>query len=251
MTGLNTVTKVLITGFGAFQGVPSNPSWGIAQRLPSTLPNNIELIAYTSAIPVAYHPTIILVPKLIAEHQPDIALHMGVAADRDYFAVEQTSQREPWPVLDIEGQNFSPEEVEKVWTGQPQKLSTDLDLHDVVAKWQNRTQDIVFPFADGGNGNNKEKRQRVQAGQAVQVKLVEDVMAVEDVRWSDSVGNYLCAFIYYADLVEMKENGKSGKRDVAFMHVPMLEGEQQLGVGVDVTVELVQSLVESWRAQQS
>lgn len=71
----------------------------------------------------------------------------------------------------------------------------------------------------------------------------------DEVRWSDAVGSYLCAFIYYADLVEMWRNGKAKRRDVSFMHVPMLESEEELSVGVEVTVELVQALVASWREQ--
>ena len=35
------------------------------------------------------------------------------------------------------------------------------------------------------------------------------------------------------------------------MHVPLLEGEAEIQMGVDITVELVQSLVETWRAQRA
>jgi pyroglutamyl-peptidase len=72
-----------------------------------------------------------------------------------------------------------------------------------------------------------------------------------DVRWSDAVGTYLCAFIYYASMVEMSRETPAGRRDTAFMHVPMLTGEEELQMGVDITVELVQSLVDTWRAQRA
>ena len=72
----------------------------------------------------------------------------------------------------------------------------------------------------------------------------------QDVRWSDAVGSYLCGFIYYASLVEMaKYKGATG-RDVVFLHVPSLNSDAQVQAGVDVTVALIQSLVETWRAKK-
>ncbi|KAF2006402.1 peptidase C15, pyroglutamyl peptidase I-like protein [Amniculicola lignicola CBS 123094] len=236
------LTKVLITGFGPFYGVTNNPSWAIASRLPATLDNNIQLIVYPAEVPVAYHPVASIIPALIAEHQPDVALHIGVAEGRSYFAVEQSSTRRSYEfVQDIYGEVFTLEEQAKAWGDAEAVLQTDLDLNVIVDGWQNGTLHMKWPFNIGGRSTS--------AGQPVEVVLKEDIMETEDVRWSDNVGNYLCGFMYYMDLVEMGRSGAYKKRDVAFMHVPLLKTEEEFQFGVEVTVALIQAMVDDWRAK--
>ncbi|KAJ4299968.1 hypothetical protein N0V90_005216 [Kalmusia sp. IMI 367209] len=255
----SAITRVLITGFGPFQGVPNNPSWGIASRLPQTLPNDIELIVYPNAIPVAYHPVIETIPPLIEDVQPDISLHIGVAEGRTYFAVEQTSRKNVYSSIeDIDGEVFTNAEGDQYWSDQPAQIGTDLNLPAVVARWQNRTADIVWP--DSASLNNELRANAVVPSSPIEVALREDVLKVEtsdvhslegdDVRWSDNVGVYLCGFIYYTSMVEMSRETVGQRRDTAFMHVPMLSSEEELDMGVAITTELVQSLVETWRAQR-
>lgn len=194
-----------------------------------------------------------LLPGLVSEVQPDIALHIGVAEGRKYFAVEQTSQKGVYGRgSDVEGKPFTDAEGEALWADQPKVLGTALDLPAVVSDWQARTANVTWP-------SSLSARSAVAAPSApVYVALgggvleaLDDMSGVnaDDVRWSDAVGTYLCAFIYYADMVEMSRNGKAKRRDVSFMHVPLLTTEEELGVGVEVTVELIQALVGSWRAQ--
>jgi pyrrolidone-carboxylate peptidase len=224
--------------------VPNNPSWGIASRLPSSLPNDIQVVVHPQFVPVAYHPVIDLVPDLIADYQPDIALHIGVAEGRTYFAVEQTSQKRGYEWgTDVDGEVFTVEEQDALWGDQPATLSTDLDLETIVDVWQNRTADFSWP--DLG------QKRAARAGSTVEVKMVEDVMNVDDVEWSDAVGTYLCGFIYYTSMVESSRNGKNQARDVAFMHVPMLDTDEEIELGVNVTIELIQSLVQTWREDQA
>ncbi|KAF1979034.1 peptidase C15, pyroglutamyl peptidase I-like protein [Bimuria novae-zelandiae CBS 107.79] len=231
----SAVTRVLVTGFGPFQGVPNNPSWAIASLLPTTLPNNISLTIHPAPLPVAYHPVISTVPALIADVHPDIALHIGVVEGRTYFAVEQTSRRNVYGYswnADIDGEVFTDTEGDAVWGDQPTVLSTELDLEAVVDEWQNRTEGIVWPEGES---------------EGIQGKAGGD--DDDEVRLSDNVGTYLCAFIYYTSMVEMGK--ERGQRDTAFMHVPLLLGEEEVQFGVEVTVELIQSLVSSWRAERA
>ncbi|KAF1954987.1 peptidase C15, pyroglutamyl peptidase I-like protein [Byssothecium circinans] len=262
----SAITRVLITGFGPFQGVPNNPSFGIVSRLPTSLPNNIELVVHPSAVPVAYHPVIDLLPGLYNSTQPDLSLHIGVAEGRTYFAVEQTSQRNVYSwSTDVNGQRFEDSEGEKIWADQAVKLSTDLDLVAVVDDWQNRTEGIVWPPASSvGSSLQFNRRDAVPVDVVLKESVLESVpltrpteteLTDDPVRWSDAVGTYLCGFIFYAGMVQktrtgMGADGVAKKRDVAFMHVPMLKTEEELNFGRDVTVELVQSLVGSWRAQR-
>ncbi|RYP09081.1 hypothetical protein DL764_001502 [Monosporascus ibericus] len=261
-----TVTKVLVTGFGAFMGLEDNPSWEIASRLPRTLPNNIEVTTHPEAIPVAYHPVFDLVPPLYAADDYDIVLHTGLAAAREYFAVEQSSSQsrlaeggyQSFP--DVNGEVFTVAEQEAAWVDEPLSLETDLDLIRVVELWKNKTSHIAFPPLGDDDTQDPatvitESWRGAKAGSPVEVELrndfdyasaVEDA-ATDDVRWSDEVGFYLCGFIYYTGLVE---KSKTGLRDVVFMHVPYLDTEDQCAMGVEVTIELINSLVESWRERQ-
>ncbi|KAK7190560.1 hypothetical protein DPSP01_007223 [Paraphaeosphaeria sporulosa] len=256
----STLTRVLITGFGPFGTTINNPSWGIASRLPTTLPNNISLLVHPSAVPVAYHPVIDLVPDLIADLQPDISLHIGLAEGRTYFAVEQTSRKNVYGnSRDVEGQPWTNAEGEEYWAGEEERLSTALDLRSVVEEWQGRTEGIVWPQDSSvieRMGRRQDERVEVTLGEDVLDAAVEKASILNidddgDVRWSDNVGTYLCAFIYYASMVEMSRETVGGRRDTAFMHVPMLRSEAELQMGVNITVELVQSLVDTWRAQRA
>jgi pyroglutamyl-peptidase len=142
-----------------------------------------------------------------------------------------------------------------LWADQPQVLSTDLDLQAVVADWKLRTANVTWP---PGLSSSEFEAKVAMAEKPVEVALGGDMLVglkeqqqfhTDDVRWSDAVGEYLCAFIYYADMVEMSRNGKAKRRDVSFMHVPLLLSEDELNVGVKVTVDLIQALVGSWREQ--
>jgi pyroglutamyl-peptidase len=183
-------------------------------------------------------------------------LHIGVAEGRKYFAVEQTSgkNRYSW-APDVEGKVFEDAEGAKIWGDQPETLSTNLDLQSVVSDWQARTANITWPSS---LSESALRSMMASPSSPVGVALGGDVLdvleeqqsaAADDVRWSDAVGSYLCAFIYYADMVEMSKHGKAKKRDVSFMHVPLLLSKEELDVGVQVTIELVQALVGTWRKQ--
>jgi hypothetical protein len=150
---------------------------------------------------------------------------------------------------------FSDAEAAALWGDQPKVLSTDLDLHAVVADWQARTANVTWPAR---LSSAEFEAKAAIAERPVEVVLGGDMLVgteeldefhTDDVRWSDAVGEYLCAFIYYADMVEMSRNGKAKRRDVSFMHVPLLLSNEELSVGVEVTMDLIQALVGNWREQ--
>ncbi len=262
-----------------FSGIGVNPSWEIVSRLPAALPDsNVEITIHPEPVPVAYHRVAELVPALYAGAGDDfdLVLHAGVADGRDYFAVEQSGSQswdERWGYQntpDVYAETFSADEQRAAWPGLPYALRTDLDLRRVVDLWRNRTADIAFPPLGGdvavavavtdstaaAAAAAAAAAQRIaRAGSLVDVKVMDDFdyataaaaagdLAADDVRWSDDVGFYLCGFIYYTGLAEL---GKTRPRDVAFMHVPNLQGDDEIATGVDVTIELINSLVESWR----
>jgi pyroglutamyl-peptidase len=208
-------------------------------------------MVHPSYVPVAYHPVIELVPSLVATYQPDIVLHIGLASGRNYFAVEQTAPKSGYQwIQDVDNKTFTIAEQNSAWGDQPSVLSTNLDLHAAVSLWQNSTAGITWPTASSSPSKSRSK-----VGKLVDVRMIETfvgavtdgVMSAEDVRWSDNVGIYLCAFIYYTDMVEMSKNGKDKKRNVAFLHVPDMNTTEEVEMGVEIAVDLVQALVQTWR----
>ncbi|KAF2683012.1 peptidase C15, pyroglutamyl peptidase I-like protein [Lentithecium fluviatile CBS 122367] len=226
--------RVLVTGFGPFLDINTNPSWKIARNLPPTLPSSnnrtINLIVPESYIPAVYHVILAETPSLIAKHDPHIVLHVGLALDRSYFAVEKSAPREGYH--DIPDQNrrvFTRAENKKVFGKAPGELATGFELEGVVEAWRDECASI------GATAKGKSKSK---------VKAKEKEIGMADVRHSDDVGTFVCGFIYYVSLLEMQ---KKGRRDVVFLHVPRLECDEEFGVGIEVVEKLIGVLVDQWK----
>lgn len=217
-----------------FLDITKNPSWEIARRLPATLAHNdttIQIIVPEEAMPAAYHTIFETAPKLIQEHDPDIVVHMGLAIDRDYFAVEKSALKEGYhDIPDVRRKVFTRGENKKAFAKSPASLETSLDLESAVATWSSNLQGVSLPLTGAEPGASKVKGK--QKG-----KLV-------DVRLSDDVGTYVCGFVYYVSMLEMQKRGK--KKDVVFLHVPRLDSEEEVSVGLRITEELIKSLVDAW-----
>ncbi|KAF2475304.1 peptidase C15, pyroglutamyl peptidase I-like protein [Lindgomyces ingoldianus] len=227
--------KVLITGFGPFQALhpyQTNPSWILASLLSPTLSSSfpnipIRLLIPSTPMPAAYHKILVSAPQLIAQNDPDIVIHIGLAGDRDYFAVELGAQKEGYhDVPDIDRRVFTRVENKKGFGKEVGELRSGVDLESVVRVWGQRLKGLDMPAKEQGKSTG--------AGEGGNV----------DVRLSDDVGNFVCGFIYYVSLLEMQK--KKGTRDVVFLHVPMLESKEEIGVGVRVTEELIRAVVEVW-----
>lgn len=154
---------------------------------------------------------------------------MGLAVDRDYFAVEQSAPREGYhDIPDIDRKVITRVENKKLFGKAPSELNTSLDLESAVPAWQAACARISFPTkGEGqGKGGGKSKQEKIRV----------------DVRLSDDVGTYVCGLIYFSSLVEMQK--QTGSRDVVFFHVPQLNGKSEIDVGIEVTKELVVALVD-------
>lgn len=162
---------------------------------------------------------------------------MGLAVDRDYFAVEQSALKEGYhDIPDIERKVITRAENKKLFGKASSSLATSFDLDSVVAAWQAACGHLTFPVSGesgkgkgGAKGKGKQERRKV------------------DVRLSDDVGTYVCGLIYFGSLLEMQK--RKGTRDVVFLHVPSLEGAGEVEVGVEVTRELIVALVDAWEAR--
>lgn len=162
---------------------------------------------------------------------PDIILHIGLAAGRNYFAIEQGSHSRGYgKILDVDRQRFEDSTSEKHFPSSkfPTKLSTSFDTSDVLACWK----------------ANLEAR---ASGQETASIFTTTKKTSSDVRISTDPGNFLCGFIYYTSLAHYFSI-KEDERPVMFLHVPDLtSSEEKMKEGWDVTIALIKALVESRR----
>ena len=156
---------------------------------------------------------------------PDIILHIGLAAGRDYFTLEQGAHGRGFDKIpDVDGERFPDSTAEKKFPSSkfPTVLKTSFDTSDVLARWK---ANLGYASVEGN---------------------AEDEDA-PDVRLSPDAGNFLCGFIYYNSLAHYFSI-KEDERPVAFMHVPDLTySEDKLREGWEVAVALIKALVESKR----
>lgn len=158
---------------------------------------------------------------LLEKHNPDIVIHVGLAFDRDYFAIEKGADRD--------GYHQFPDEARKVvtraetkarWGKSPERLNSTFDIEDVLSKWRGNT------MSGGSKGKAKSNE--------------------FEITTSDDVGCYVCGFVYYASLeYYWKRDGPQGKRRVLFLHVPKLQGKDEVQKGVDIVIALVKAVAES------
>jgi pyroglutamyl-peptidase len=199
---------------------PRNSSWEIASTLPALIPASpsnptpIHIHVHHEAIRVAYQNVVKLVPKLLPPGnplypQPDIILHIGLAAGRDFFALEQGAHGRGFSTTaDVDGELFPDADAEKRFPSSkyPTALTTSFDTADVLARWKAKLG--CTPVEGDAEGKTR-----------------------PDVRISHDAGNFLCGFIYYNSLAHYFSI-KDDYRPVAFMHVPDLSNDKNGAVGV-------------------
>lgn len=215
---------------------PKNSSWEIACTLPALIPASpknktpIHVHVHHEAVRVAYHHVADLVPKLLPPGnqlypKPDIVLHIGLAAGRKFFALEQGAHGRGFDKIpDVDGERFSDGDAESRFPAAkfPTVLKTSFDTPDVLSRWK---ANLGYACVDGD-------------------PVVE---SLPDVRLSPDAGNFLCGFLYYNSLAHCFSI-KEEERPVVFMHVPDLsQSESKLREGWEVTVALIKALVESKR----
>ncbi|KAF2868864.1 pyroglutamyl peptidase-like protein type I [Massariosphaeria phaeospora] len=228
---------VLVTGFGPFLSkYPRNSSWEIASRLPAVLPATLDsptpihICVHHESVRVAYSHVVNFVPRVLPPQnpmtpKPDIVLHIGLAAGRDFFALEKGSHSRGYGAIpDVDGEKFpdSTAEIRFPKSLYPSVLHTSFNTEDVLQRWK---ANLRSSTADAEHEKNK----------------------TPDVRLSLDAGNFLCGFIYYNSLAHyfaLEDN----QRPVAFLHVPDLSNSQDLlDTGREVAIALIRSLVESRR----
>jgi pyroglutamyl-peptidase len=85
--------RVLIAGFGRFPGAPFNPTAALARRLAARRrPALVDVSRIAHVFRTSYAAVENELPKLIARHEPDAILLLGLAGRTPYVRVETRAQ---------------------------------------------------------------------------------------------------------------------------------------------------------------
>jgi pyroglutamyl-peptidase len=106
------VTTVLITGFGRFPGAPFNPSAPLARAVARRRrPAFADVRRVVHIFETSYAAVDRDLPKLLAQHKPDIVLMFGLAGRTNFVRIE-TRARNACSVLFPDVSGFQPMERE-------------------------------------------------------------------------------------------------------------------------------------------
>lgn len=166
-----------------------------------------------------------LIPNICSGYDANIILHIGMAAGRDYYAIERCAHRDRYTELkDVEGKVLTSTDGVEYWPDCPAELETSLPFDDIWRRWKEDT-------------NNQPS------------------LRDADIRPSTDAGHYLCDFLYYcclADHHRMKRDNDAvaevDKRPVMFLHVPADASPADINKGQELTVSLLRALAESYAA---
>ena len=124
MTDHETI-RVLVTGFGPFPGVRTNPSGEFLDLFKtcfSPVAPNVDL--RTELLPTSWTMAEQFVSGALTEFDPHIALHFGVHRRAEGFRIEMRARNHACGQADVDGNRFVKSELVKKRTdGAPIKYS--------------------------------------------------------------------------------------------------------------------------------
>lgn len=99
------MVSLLITGFGRFPGAPFNPTATLARRLAAKRrPALADAFRIAHVFRTSYAAVEDELPKLIARHEPDAILLLGLAGRTPFVRVETRAQNRVSPLFpDVDG----------------------------------------------------------------------------------------------------------------------------------------------------
>jgi pyroglutamyl-peptidase len=90
--GAGAATRVLITGFGPFPGVPVNASMPLLAELAARVPRLFPVRLTTAIIPTEWLDAPQRLNRLFSESRPELALHFGVSSRARGFELEMRAR---------------------------------------------------------------------------------------------------------------------------------------------------------------
>jgi hypothetical protein len=161
-------------------------------------------------------------------------LHIGLDVESapGAFKVERSAPKEGYhDIPDIDRKVFTRVENKSTFGKAATSLVTTIDIDSATEMWRHACSSLFLP------------RPPVPRGLPSKIKAKSKTEGRQpvDVQVSDDVGTYVCGFQYYTSMLEVQK--RTMRRDVVFLHVPRLEGEEEIMVGVRVAEELIKALV--------
>lgn len=181
-----------------------------------------------------------LLPKILEDFardhngtRPDLTVHIGIAPNRRWYAVETRAFRDNYRITDID-EKLGYDDGEKIWKekGLPAvmyPLPVDADRASEAKGSEYTGHYQVTPFPPN--------RHFLQTWQS-------NAPPGTDVRISDDAGRYMCEFIFYSSLALAYEERRP--QSVMFMHIPSATDDASLKLGAEAAVALIKSAVTCW-----
>jgi pyroglutamyl-peptidase len=122
----------VVQGFGPFGGFPANPSELLVRSLAERAKPDIT----TEVLPVSVSRAAADVPRLMAEHRPQVWLGVGLAAGRTALAIEAVAVNlADWPQDAADDDGVAVTRVPVSADGPAAHLTT-LPVHEILTSWQ-------------------------------------------------------------------------------------------------------------------
>ena len=104
LTGAQARTSVLITGFGPFPGVPVNATMRLLPELALTAPRRFPDVRFAvEVLPTEWAAGPRRLVQVLAEVEPDLALHFGVSSRARGFEIESRARNACAAAADASG----------------------------------------------------------------------------------------------------------------------------------------------------
>eukprot|EP00088_Acartia_fossae_P026326 TRINITY_DN27144_c0_g1_i1.p1 TRINITY_DN27144_c0_g1~~TRINITY_DN27144_c0_g1_i1.p1 ORF type:complete len:205 (-),score=36.52 TRINITY_DN27144_c0_g1_i1:264-878(-) len=158
--------KIVVTGFGPFDGHPTNASWQAVQKIPQLWENSeykksVEIV--TEEIPVSYS---FVQGQVPSKWKPvDFVVHVGVSGMASTITLETCANNSGYNRPDVDGSCPAGQVCNKECDDRLETLNTCLPVQQICQDLNDKLQEDGIEFTSSCNA-----------------------------------GRYLCEFVYYASL---------------------------------------------------
>lgn len=172
--------------------------------------------------------------------RPDIVMHIGIAAMRNFYSVETQARRDAYHMSDINGKGGY-EDGERRWRelGLPPVLQAGR-----ATDAKTTTGDSTLPLTTEDSPKALLPLAPCPPNHDLLGLWKSFAPAGTDVRISDDAGRYLCEFINYTTLAHAYREGQD--RNAVFFHVPAACSDEAIQEGKEVAIALIKGLVTHW-----